>query len=112
MWLMLQQATPVDLVIATGEQYSVRDFVERAAVDLGFDLEWRGSGLEERGIDRNSGKTLIEVDERYFRPTEVETLLGDASKAKEILGWVPKTSFTQLVNEMCASDLNWARSLL
>ena len=112
MWLMLQQATPVDLVIATGEQYSVRDFVERAAVDLGFDLEWRGSGLEERGIDRNSGKTLIEVDERYFRPTEVETLLGDASKAREILGWVPKTSFTQLVNEMCASDLNWARSLL
>ena len=112
MWLMLQQATPVDLVIATGEQYSVRDFVERAAVDLGFDLEWRGSGLEERGIDRNSGKTLIEVDERYFRPTEVETLLGDASKAREILGWVPKTSFTQLVNEMCASDLDWARSLL
>ena len=112
MWLMLQQATPVDLVIATGEQYSVRDFVERAAVDLGFDLEWAGSGLEERGIDRNSGKTLIEVDERYFRPTEVETLLGDASKAREILGWVPKTSFTQLVNEMCASDLDWARSLL
>ena len=112
MWLMLQQATPVDLVIATGEQYSVRDFVERAAVDLGFALEWRGSGLQEKGIDRNSGKILIEVDERYFRPTEVETLLGDASKAKEILGWVPKTSFTQLVNEMCASDLNWARSLL
>lgn len=112
MWLMLQQVTPVDLVIATGEQYSVRDFVERAAVDLGFDLEWRGSGLEERGIDRNSGKTLVEVDERYFRPTEVETLLGDASKAREILGWVPKTNFTQLVNEMCASDLNWARSLL
>ena len=111
MWLMLQQPEPVDLVIATGEQYSVRDFVERAAEELGFNLEWSGSGLYEKGVDRRTGKTLISVDEKYFRPTEVESLLGDATKAREILGWAPRTSFGQLVEEMCASDLVWAKSL-
>lgn len=111
MWLMLQQDHPVDLVIATGVQYSVRDFVERAALELGFDLEWTGSGLEEQGIDRSTDKILIDVDPRYFRPTEVETLLGDASKAREILGWIPQTSFNELVKEMCESDLIWAKSL-
>ena len=111
MWLMLQQDNPVDLVIATGVQYSVRDFVERAALELGFDLEWSGSGLDEKGLDRKSGKILIDVDQRYFRPTEVETLLGNATKARETLGWVPKTSFNELVKEMCASDLIWAQSL-
>lgn len=111
MWLMLQQEAPVDLVIATGEQYSVRDFVDKASNELGFDIEWTGVGLEEKGIDRKSGRVLIEVDERYFRPTEVESLLGDASKAREILGWSPKTSFNELVKEMCASDLIWAKSL-
>ena len=111
MWLMLQQEKPVDLVIATGEQYSVRDFIEKACVEFGFDLEWSGLGLKEKGIDRRTGQTLIEVDERYFRPTEVESLLGDASKARELLGWVPRTSFAELVREMCASDLIWAKSL-
>ena len=111
MWLMLQEDVPVDLVIATGMQYSVRDFVEQAALELGFDLEWTGSGLDEKGLDRKSGKILIDVDQRYFRPTEVETLLGDATKARETLGWVPKTSFNELVKEMCASDLIWAQSL-
>lgn len=111
MWLMLQQDNPVDLVIATGVQYSVRDFVERTALELGFDLEWIGSGLDEKGLDGKSGKVLIDVDPRYFRPAEVETLLGDASKAREILGWSPKTSFNELVREMCASDLSWAKSL-
>ena len=111
MWLMLQQPEPVDLVIATGEQYSVRDFVERAAEELDFNLEWSGSGLHEMGVDRKTGKTLISVDERYFRPTEVESLLGDATKAREILGWAPRTSFGELVEEMCASDLVWAKSL-
>jgi GDPmannose 4,6-dehydratase len=111
MWLMLQQEKPVDLVIATGEQYSVRDFIEKACLQFGFDLEWSGLGLEEKGIDRRTGRTLIEVDERYFRPTEVESLLGDASKARELLGWVPRTSFAELVKEMCASDLIWAKSL-
>jgi GDPmannose 4,6-dehydratase len=111
MWLMLQQEMPLDLVIATGEQYSVRDFIEKACLQFGFDLEWSGLGLEEKGIDRRTGRTLIEVDERYFRPTEVESLLGDASKARELLGWVPRTSFAELVKEMCASDLIWAKSL-
>jgi GDPmannose 4,6-dehydratase len=111
MWLMLQQEAPVDLVIATGKQYSVRDFVDKASGELGFDIEWTGVGLEEKGIDQKSGRVLIEVDERYFRPTEVESLLGDASKAREILGWSPKTSFNELVKEMCASDLIWAKSL-
>ena len=111
MWLMLQQEKPVDLVIATGSQYSVRDFIERAARQFEFELKWHGEGLTETAIDIKTGRTLIAVDERYFRPSEVETLLGDASKAKELLGWSPKTTFDELVREMCESDLGWAKSL-
>ena len=110
MWLMLQHPEPLDLVIATGKQYSVRDFVEAASKDLGFDIEWQGSGIGETGVDRKSGKTLIVVDERYFRPAEVETLLGDATKANSLLNWKPRTSFNELVREMCESDLAWAKS--
>ena len=104
MWLMLQQDEPDDYVIATGEQHSVREFIEAAAGELGMDVEWRGSGLDEVGVDRNSGREIIKVDPRYFRPTEVETLLGDPSKAKRVLGWEAKTSFADLVKEMVAAD--------
>ncbi len=105
MWLMLQQDEPDDYVIATGEQYSVRDFMEAASGELGMDIEWRGAGLDEVGIDRNSGREIIGVDARYFRPTEVETLLGDPTKAREKLGWVARTPFSELVKEMVAADL-------
>jgi GDPmannose 4,6-dehydratase len=111
MWLMLQHHVATDLVIASGEQHSVRDFVNIAAEQLGFKLEWAGSGLQEKGVDRKSGKILVEVNARYFRPTEVESLLGDASKAKQVLGWSPKTSFLELVSEMCAADFEMAKSL-
>lgn len=111
MWLMLQHPEPLDLVIATGTQYTVRDFVEEACSNLGFDIQWRGEGIEEKGVDKKSGRTLIEVDEKYFRPAEVETLLGDASKANNLLGWKPRTSFEELVREMCESDLIWAKSI-
>ena len=110
MWLMLQHPEPLDLVIATGKQYSVRDFVEAASKELGFDIEWQGSGIGETGVDRKSGKTLIVVDEKYFRPAEVETLLGDATKANTLLNWKPRTSFNELVREMSESDLAWAKS--
>lgn len=111
MWLMLQHPDPLDLVIATGKQYSVKDFIEAASPNFGFDLEWTGDGIEEKGIDRKTGKVLVSVDERYFRPSEVETLLGDATKAKNLLGWSPKITFEELVDEMCQSDLLWAKSL-
>ena len=101
MWLMLQQDTPEDYVIATGEQYSVREFVEAAAPYFGINIRWEGEGLDEIGIDDFTGKVIIRVDPKYFRPAEVETLLGDATKAKEKLGWEPKTSFKQLVEDMC-----------
>jgi len=101
MWLMLQQDEPDDFVIATGVQYSVREFVELAAPYFGMTIVWKGEGLEEVGIDKTSGRTVVRVNPKYFRPAEVETLLGDASKAKEKLGWEPKTSFRQLVEEMC-----------
>jgi GDPmannose 4,6-dehydratase len=101
MWLMLQQDEPDDYVIATGVQYSVRDFVEEAAPYFGINIVWQGEGLDEIGIDKNSGKTVVNVDHKYFRPAEVETLLGDATKAKEKLGWEPKISFKQLVEDMC-----------
>jgi GDPmannose 4,6-dehydratase len=100
MWLMLQQDEPDDYVIATGVQYSVRDFVNEAAPYFGMNIEWMGEGLEEVGYDWNTKRPVIRVDERYFRPAEVETLLGDASKAKQKLGWEPKTSFKQLVEDM------------
>ena len=101
MWLMVQQDQPDDYVIATGEQYSVREFVEEAAPYFGMNIVWEGEGLDEVGIDRTTGRKVIEVNPKYFRPAEVETLLGDASKAKEKLGWEPKTSFKQLVEDMC-----------
>jgi GDPmannose 4,6-dehydratase len=88
-------------VIATGVQYSVRDFVEAASPYFGMKIEWKGEGLNEVGVDRNTGRTVIKVNPKYFRPAEVETLLGDATKAKENLGWEPKISFKQLVEDMC-----------
>jgi len=101
MWLMLQQDSPDDYVIATGEQYSVREFVEKSAHYFGMDIEWQGEGEDEIGIDRNTRRTVIRVDPKYFRPAEVESLLGDATKAKEQLGWEPKISFDELVEDMC-----------
>ncbi|MGC0389266.1 GDPmannose 4,6-dehydratase [Bradyrhizobium sp. USDA 241] len=107
-WLMLQQDQPDDFVIATGVQYSVRQFVEAAANEIHLPIDWKGSGVSERGYDA-SGNCIVAVDPRYFRPTEVETLLGDASKAKAKLGWEPKISFQQLVKEMMAADLRAAQ---
>ena len=103
MWLMLQQDQPEDYVIATGIQYSVREFVEKAAPYFGMNIVWEGEGIDEIGIDKNTGKTIIQVNPKYFRPAEVETLLGDATKAKEKLGWEPKISFDQLVKDMCVN---------
>ena len=103
---MLQKKIPEDFVIATGKQYSVRNFINVAASKLGMNILWKGKGLKEVGILNN--KTIIKVDPRYFRPTEVETLLGDASKAKEKLNWVPKIFFKQLVKEMTEEDLKLA----
>jgi GDPmannose 4,6-dehydratase len=104
MWLILQQDEPDDYVIATGEQHSVREFIEVAAAQLDIDIEWRGKGVDEIGINSANRNTIVEVDSRYFRPTEVETLLGDPSKAKSVLGWEPKVGFKQLVEEMVAAD--------
>lgn len=106
-WLMLQQNEPEDFVIATGAQYTVREFVDTAARKLGIEITWIGDGIDERGIDR-SGKCIVAVDPKYFRPTEVETLLGDAGKAMKKLGWAPKISFDELVHEMVAEDLKYA----
>ncbi len=107
-WLMLQQDTAEDYVIATGEQHSVREFVELAAAEAGISLRWEGKGVEEKGLDTETGRCLVAVDPRYFRPTEVETLLGDPAKAKRQLGWAPKVSFQQLVAEMVREDLSAA----
>ena len=106
-WLMLQQEQPEDFVIATGVQYSVRDFVNAAAKELGMPIRWEGLGVDEKGYDAN-GKCIVAVDPRYFRPTEVETLLGDPTKAKEKLGWTPRISFNELVAEMVREDLKAA----
>jgi GDPmannose 4,6-dehydratase len=116
-WMMLQQAQPEDFVIATGEQHSVREFVERAAAELGIGVAWEGAGVAElgkvasapEGSPLRKGQTIVAVDPQYFRPTEVETLLGDPSKAKEKLGWVPKIGFNQLVREMVQGDLAIAK---
>ena len=102
--IMLQQTQAEDYVIATGHQYSVRTFVTRAAECLGIQVGWRGQGLEEHAIDKATGRTVVRIDPRYFRPTEVDTLLGDASKAKRQLGWTPEVSFEDLVSEMVESD--------
>jgi GDPmannose 4,6-dehydratase len=105
MWLMLQQPEPDDYVLATGESRSVRDFTEIAFAGVGRRLEWRGNGKDEIGVDANTGEALVRVDRRYFRPTEIDDLLGDASKAQHKLGWQPETSFAELVVEMVKSDL-------
>jgi GDPmannose 4,6-dehydratase len=105
MWLILQQETPEDFVLATGTSHSVRDFVEHAFAQIDILIEWRGEGVDEKGHDANSGRLLVEIDPRYFRPTEVDELLGDPSKAHEKLGWRHETSFEELVSEMVRSDL-------
>lgn len=104
MWLMLQHDEPDDFILATNETHTVREFVELASKHLGFDLVWEGEGVNEKGIDRNSGKVIIEIDPKYFRPAEVDILLGDYSKAKEKLGWEPKIRFDELVRLMTESD--------
>lgn len=106
MWLMLQQDEPDDYVIATGEAHSVREFCEKAFEYVGIKIEWVGSGIEEKGIDSKTGRVLVEVDPRYFRPTEVDLLVGDATKARQKLGWQPKVTFDELVRMMVESDLN------
>ena len=108
-WLMLQQNEPADFVIATGEQHSVREFVVLAGRHVGMDIEWQGEGVDEVGTDATSGKQVIKVDPRYFRPTEVETLLGDPSKARGQLGWSPEISFEALVKEMIDADVELAK---
>lgn len=105
MYLMLQQDKPDDYVVATGEQYSVREFVEKSGVYFGMNIKWEGEGLNEVGIDKNTNNIVVRVDEKYFRPTEVQTLLGNPSKAKSVLGWVPEYSFDDLVEEMCEYEL-------
>ncbi len=108
-WLMLQQDHAEDFVIATGVQYSVRDFVSIAAKELDIEVRWEGTGIDEKGYDNATGKCIVQVDSRYFRPTEVETLLGDPSKAKRKLGWTPKITFHELVSEMVREDLKSAK---
>ena len=109
MYSILQADQPDDFVLATGETRSVRQFVELAFAEVGRSIQWRGKGIEETGVDSKSGKTLVRIDPTYFRPTEVDMLVGDASKARQKLGWKPKTSFTQLVKEMVAGDLEDAK---
>lgn len=101
---MLQYEKPDDYVVATGETHSVREFVEKSCEILGIDLMWKGKGVEEKGIDKNTGKTIIEIDPIFFRPTEVDLLIGDYSKAKKILGWTPKTKFSELTKLMIEYD--------
>ncbi|MDI6883494.1 MAG: GDP-mannose 4,6-dehydratase [Patescibacteria group bacterium] len=109
MWLMLQQPKPDDYVIATGKEHSVREFCQLAFKELGINLEWQGEGLQEKGIDKKTGKVLVEIDRRYFRPTEVESLCGDSTKARQKLGWVPEITFEELVKEMVQYDLGEAK---
>jgi len=109
MYSILQADEPDDFVLATGETRSVREFVELAFAEVGRSIQWRGKGIEETGVDRKSGKTVVRIDPTYFRPTEVDMLVGDASKARQKLGWKPKTSFAQLVKEMVAGDLEAAK---
>ncbi|MNY51448.1 GDP-mannose 4,6-dehydratase [compost metagenome] len=111
MWLMLQQDTPDDYVVATGEQYSVRHFVEVAFREVDIPIQWVGEGIEEKGVHVETGQVLVEIDPRYFRPTEVETLLGDPTKAKAKLGWKLRHSFQELVYEMVKEDLKAAQQV-
>jgi GDPmannose 4,6-dehydratase len=108
-WMMLQQEKPEDFVIATGKQYSVRQFVEMSCKEAGIAISWKGAGVDEQGIDPATGKAIVKIDPRYFRPAEVETLLGDPSKAKRKLGWEPQIGVEELVREMMAADLEQAR---
>jgi GDPmannose 4,6-dehydratase len=110
MWLMLQQDNPEDFVIATGENHTIREFVEACCKELDIDIEWRGEGINEVGVDKETNKTIIEVDSKYFRPAEVEVLLGDPSKAKEKLNWEAKTKFEDLVKLMIRSDYKLIKS--
>jgi GDPmannose 4,6-dehydratase len=110
MWLMLQQAAPEDFVVATGVQHSVRDFVGATAKELGMTLRWQGTGLNEEGFDSKSGKRIVAIDPRYFRPAEVDNLLGDAARARKKLGWTPRTTFAELVSEMVREELEIARA--
>ncbi len=110
MWLMLQQDTPDDYVLSTNETHTVREFIEESCTILGIDLIWQGRGVAEKGIDRKTGETIIEIDEKYFRPAEVDLLIGDNTKAKEKLGWEPKTKFKELVKIMVEADLVIAKS--
>merc|ERR1719329_533514 len=105
MWMMLQQDKPEDFVIATAKQYSVRQLITLCFELVGISIEWRGEGISEEGVNKETNKVLVQVSEKYFRPTEVETLLGDCSKAKKELGWTPETSFKKLVHEMMESDM-------
>ena len=107
MWLMLQQDTPEDFVIATGEQYSVKEFVERCAPYFALNIRWEGTGLDEVGINTHTGKVVVRVDPKYFRPAEVETLLGDSTKARTVLGWTPSHTFDSLVKDMCMNFSNF-----
>ena len=107
MWLMLQQEEPDDYVIATEEQHSVREFVEKCAPYFGMNIEWQGEGLDEIGIDTNSDQVIIRVSDKYFRPSEVDTLVGDSSKARNKLGWEPKISFDELVRDMCLNEIKF-----
>lgn len=109
MWLMLDMDTPDDFVIATGEQYSIREFVEKTAGAIGVKIQWKGEGMSEVGINVENGKTIIAVNHRYFRPTDVNSLIGNAEKAQSILGWKPKITFDELVNEMMENDLKLAK---
>ena len=110
MWLMLQQDTAEDFVIATGETHSVREFIEAACEELDIELEWKGEGVDEVGIDKKTGKTIIKINPRYFRPTEVDLLLGNATKAKTKLGWEAKTKFSDLAKIMVKSDFDLIKS--
>jgi GDPmannose 4,6-dehydratase len=106
---ILQADKPDDFVLATGEMHSVREMVELSFAQIGRRIEWRGEGVDETGVDTKTGKTVVKIDPSYFRPTEVDLLVGDASKAREVLGWTPKRSFAELVAEMMASDLAVAK---
>jgi GDPmannose 4,6-dehydratase len=107
-WMMLQQEKPDDFVIATGKQHSVREFVEKAAYEIGIRIRWNGEGISEKGYNADSGECIVAIDPRYFRPAEVDTLLGDPSKAKKVLGWEPKITFENLVIEMMREDMRLA----
>lgn len=110
MWMMLQQNEPDDFVLATGETHTVREFIELTFKELDTEIEWKGQGVDEKGIDKKTGKIIIEIDPKYFRPTEVDLLLGDCSKAKKILGWEPETKFKELVKMMVKADLELMQS--